>query len=298
MSGYEWTVSGSPKTARLTGVESYGGVAFASGDRGLLLERVAPGEWKRLFSEGPTGDGHNILDLAITDDGTRVWYSGDSGSFGYYDREAGAVRSHQGPDDYTSGFASVTVDGPAGSERVHVTNNSGRVITATVDGRELAVESAVLPGDCTSFTEIVEVDGELFVAGVDGGLYHSTDGVGWERERLAKTRVEALAVAEDGVAAVTDDGTLYRGVSLFERESRTKQHDPGIAAPEEIAASGGTFAAVGRDGALVVVGPDGEVARPDPCPGVTLYGAEIMADGTVLAVGSGGTIVEGVKAPP
>ena len=129
-----WSRSTSPKQGRLTGVESNGDAVFASGNRGVLIERESRGNWTAVIDEGPRSNGNNLNDLSITDDGERVWYAGDSGALGYYDRGAEEVVSHHAPGDYTSGFVTVEVSGRSGSEHVFFANNSGSSFQVRADG--------------------------------------------------------------------------------------------------------------------------------------------------------------------
>lgn len=291
---FEWRVSDAPKTTQLTGVASRGGVIVASGRRGLLAERTAPGEWAALFTTGPTGNGNGVLDVALTDDADRAWYCGNSGVFGYYDRTKRTPKSHKRPANHTSAFQSVSVTGDAGEERVVVADDDGRFLLASMDGETLRIEQVRIPGDGTAFTEVVDDGSSFYAADAAGFLYRSPNGVDWRRRRLAERTVKSLSVADTGLAAIDESGTVYRDISLFESGHRTKTAQSGIASPEELAAAGEVFVAAGGDGRIVPITGDQEANRPDPGPGVTYYGAEILDDGTIVAGGSSGTITEGV----
>lgn len=162
-------------------------------------------------------------------------------------------------------------------------------------GEGVSVDDSTLPGNCTSFTEVVETTAGPYISGVDGHLYRPTPGTegDWEKTRLAKTRIAALAVGTAGLAAVTDAGVLYGEVSAFDEGGRTKYADLDITDAEELAARGETFVAVGRDGGIAVVDAEGNARYPDPAPGVTFYGAERTAEGELVLVGSEGTILSG-----
>lgn len=290
---FDWSVSKSPKRAQLTGVESNGDAAVASGRRGVLLERVGRSDWRPVFRKGPTGNGHGILDVAVTDDGKRAWYCGNSGSFGYYDREAETVNSHRGPADLTNTFRSITCTGASGEETVSAVDGGGQALTVAMDGDRLSVKGVGEPGDGTAFTEIIDDGRRMYASDVSGYVYYSRNGQNWRRKRLANTTVKALALAGRDLAAITDGGTVYRDISLFEQRQRTEKAHFGTTSPEEIAAAGEVFLIAGCDGCIVPITTDDEANHADPGPGVTNYGAEIMDDGTVIAVGSSGTITEG-----
>jgi hypothetical protein len=167
------------------------------------------------------------------------------------------------------------------------------VIRAAVDGETVTVTDEEVPNDGASFTAIVEYESYRYAADASGCLLRSTDGVDWQVEQLVDTTIEGLTVAADGVAAATDDGELFRGISLFGETGRTGRADLGDESPEDLAAEGETFAVVGDDAAVLVVAPDGDVKRAELEADEMLYGVEIMPGGTVLAVGAAGTIVEG-----
>ena len=60
-----------------------------------------------------------------------------------------------------------------------------------------------------------------------------------------------------------------------------------------MAAAGGTFVVVGDDATVLVIDGDGRPIQPDSGVDGVFYGAELLADRTVLAVGDDGTILEG-----
>lgn len=289
--GYDWSTSTAPKQSQLMGVESFEGHAFACGKRGVLIERTSPGEWTGVFTAGATGDGRGVLDLSLTDDGKRVWFSGYSGTFGYYDREAEVVEPHPAPYDLTSNFESISVNGEAGSEEIHAVDGGGRVLRASVDGTSLSITGVSVPGDGTGFSEVVDDDGVLYASDRAGFLYRSENGRTWQRKRLSQTTIKALSRTEPGLVAIDDSGTMYKHISLFDDRGRTKKTQPGIDSPQELEGLGETIVGVGDS--VLVVREDGRATREEAGTGKTLYGAEVMEDGTVVAAGSDGVIAEG-----
>lgn len=291
---FDWTVSESPKDTQLTGVESNENAVVATGRRGVLLERTAPGQWDPVFTKGPTENGNGLQDASFTDDGARAWYCGHSGLFGYYDLETGEVYSHRGPSDITSTFHSIAVTGEAGEESIHAIDNSGQVLLASADGRRVTVDHFTTPGDGTSLSEVVvDENDRVYLSDVSGYLYFSRNGRDWRRRRLVETTVKALAMADSGLAAITDNGTVFRDISVFEQRQRTKEAHFGTASPEELAAENDVFVIAGCDGCLVPITADGDAEHVDPGPSVTYYGADVLENGTIIAVGSSGTIAEG-----
>lgn len=288
-----WSTSNAPKKAALTGMESHDGACYASGQRGLLIERVAEAEWDALFEDGPTGNGHAIRDVAVTDDGDRVWYCGDSGSFGYYDTAADSVEAHPGPYDLTSGFRSVAVTGPAGEERVHACDDNGKIVRVYLDGTDLSVEGVAVPGQGDAMTEVVDTGDSFHAADTAGALYYSEDGASWDREHVASTTIVALASSESGVVSVTDSGAVRRHQSLFGAgESETETLTSGVSSPEAVTAEQGNVVVVGAGGTVVVGEDDFRDASTDVDK--NLLCVDLMDDGTVVAGGAEGVVLEGV----
>ena len=294
----EWSVTRAPKVAQLTGVESADGAAYATGRDGVLLERTGPGQWTAVFTTGPTGDGRSVFDASTTDDGRRVWFCGENGTLGYYDTREGEVRTHIAPYDLHTTFRSVSANGPAGEETVHAADDNGEILRGTVDGDDLTVRGVSIPGDGTAFTEVVDNDRELFAADVGGTFYHSTDGRSWKRRKLASTPVRAVSFNDENAYEVAEDGTVYEEVSLFGEGSRNPRSiDSGVEYPTEIDTNRGrTIVVVGDGGQLRVSEAGGNFRAQELGIEKTLHGAEVMDDGTVVAVGDDGTIVEGIPA--
>lgn len=287
-----WSSSKSPVRGRLTGVESKNGVVFGSGDRGVLVKRESRDNWTAVVEDGPRGKGMNLRDISITDDGSRVWYCGDDGAFGYYDRTAGEVQSHYAPGDYTSGFVTIEAYGRSGKEDVFFADNSHAIYHVTVDGEATELTHDTTPSNASKPTEIVDYRGEHFMSSTGGDVFYSKSDDSWQQLTLTNEPIEALAAGDTGVAAVTESGTLYRDVSSMDgAEPRKIELD--VRGMEELAVRGKTFVAAGRDGRIALLDASGGATYPDPEPGVSLYAAEVLNDGTVVVAGSGGKILEG-----
>lgn len=287
-----WSRSGSPENGRLTGIESNGDAVFASGNRGVLLERESRDNWTAVVANGPRDKDTNLLDVSLTDDGERLWYCGHSGAFGYYDRAAEEVVPHHAPGDYTSGFVTIEVSGRSGSEHVFFANNSGSTFQVRADGETAELVHNTTPSNASRSTEVVEYRGEHYMSTVGGDVF-STEGSGsWQQLSIAEEPIVALATADTGVAAITESGTLYRDVSSTDgAEPRKIELD--VRGMEELAVRGKTFVAVGRDGRIAQLDASGGATYPDPAPGVSFYGADVLEDDTIVVAGSSGTILEG-----
>ena len=293
----EWTVTSAPQVVQLMGVESADGSAYATGRQGVLLERTAPGEWVQVVTPGTAANGRHFHDASTTDDGRRVWFCGENGAFGYYDTESGEVATHDAPYDVTATFTSVSANGPAGEETVHVAADTGKVVRCAVDGADCSVRSVAVLGDGTALSEVIDNDREVFACDARGKLYHTTDyDQVWKSRRLAETGVRAVSFDDENVYEVTEDGTVHEEVSLWGDGSPLPDSS-------ESAATFATEIDTDRGDTVVVVGEGGELRLSEGGGGfrevavgtdATLYGAEVMANGTVIAVGENGTIVEGV----
>ena len=292
----EWTVTESPKVAQLTGVESSGDAAYATGRRGVLLERAGPGQWTAVFTTGPTGEGRSIIDASTTDDGERVWFCGERGTLGYYEPATDTVETHFSPYGLDTSFESVSAKGPAGEETVHVADDNGEIVRGEVDGAELTVRGVAIPGDGTALTEVVDNDREVFACDAAGTLYHNTEDTQvWKRRRLAETPVRAVSFNDENLYEVAEDGSVFEEVSLWGEGSRNPRSiDSGVSFPTEIDTDNRrTIAVVGDAGEIRISENGGNFEPAEVGVEATLYGAEVMDDGTVIAVGDDGTIVEG-----
>ncbi|GAB7092931.1 hypothetical protein JCM30237_00830 [Halolamina litorea] len=292
----EWSVTKSPKVAQLTGVESSGDAAYATGRRGVLLERAGPSQWTAVFTTGPVGEGRSVLDASTTDDGERVWFCGENGTLGYYEPATDSVETHFSPYDLDTTFRSVSAKGAAGEETVHVADDNGEIVRGEMDGPELTVRSVAIPGDGTALTEVVDNDREVFACDAAGTFYHTTvDQQAWKRRTLSDTPVRAVSFNDANVYEIAEDGTVFEEVSLFGEGSRNPRSiDSGVESPTEIDTDDRrTIAVVGDGGQLRVSENGGNFRHADIEAEATLYGAEVMDDGTIIAVGDDGTIVEG-----
>ena len=290
-----WSVTSSPRVARLNGVESCGERAYSAGDHGVLLERTGPSQWAAVFTAGPDGDGRSLFDLSLTDDGTRVWFCGVAGTLGVYDRSDDTVDCHHEPYDRTASFRSISVDGPAGEETVHAAADNGEILRGTVEAGQFRVRGVSIPGDGTAFTEVVDNDRDLFAADAAGAFYHTTDGRHWKRRRLASTPVRAISFNGSNALRVDDDGTVYEEVSLFGEGSRDPRaiQSP-VASPTELDAAGSTIAVVGGGGQIAIAEAGSAFERFWPETNRAFYGADVMDSGIVIGVGTAGAIAEGV----
>lgn len=145
---------------------------------------------------------------------------------------------HSGSYDVTANFNSVSANGKTGNESVHAADDAGQVLRVRMDDEGLAVDGVSVPGGGAEFTEIVDHRNALYATDWAGRLYRLEAGQNWRSERLAQTAIEALSRTEPGLVAIDDGGTVYKHVSLFGEDGRTKKTSPDISAPEELEALG------------------------------------------------------------
>lgn len=184
------------------------------------------------------------------------------------------------------------MSGRSGSEHVFFANNGGTAFQVTADGETTELVHNTTPSNVSKATENVDYRGEHFMATTGGDVFASAGDGSWEQLSVAEEPIEALAAADTGVAAVTESGTLYRDVSSIDG-AEPRKIDLDVQGMEELAVRGKTFVAAGRDGRITPLDASGGATSPDPAPGVSLYGADVLLDGTVVVAGSGGTILGG-----
>lgn len=295
-----WALTDSPKATRLTAVDSHGTGAFSTGERGLLLERVAPRTWHPRCLNGPEESRRDLLDLSFTG-GARVWFCGAEGALGYYDRVTEQVRSVTAPYDITSRFRSLAVRGVRGSESVHVADDCGRVLRVVVEDGRCSTRGVAVPADDSAFTDIVHAGGALYAADTAGRVHYSEAGREWQSRRLAPVALRSLGWSPAlGLVAVDDAGTVFRNAAPY-REGQVARATPELESPRAVTATGQRIVAAGGRRHERRVGGSSELltlvgsraVRGRPGTDEPLYGVELLENGTVLAVGSAGTIAEG-----
>lgn len=295
----ERRVGRTPKHTRLTAAVTDGVAAFCVGERGLLAERVGPGDWWARSLNGPTGDRRDLLDAALTARNERLWFCGREGTLGSYDRVTGAVRAYPLP-EHAEQFSHVVVRGRRGTESVLVADGRGRVLRLSATAEGVSVDGATVLGDGTALTALITTPEWLVAADLAGRLYWSDDGRRVRGRRLATVAVAGLAHADStGVVAVDEAGRLYRH-ALPTDENRLEVTELGVDSPSAVAAAGERIVVAGGrpycgpensgDGRLLVV--DGSRGVRAPEQDEPFYGAAMLADGTVLAVGCTGLVAE------
>ncbi len=281
----EWTVADAPTDATLNAATDADAGPYAVGDGGVVLAR-GDGEWESVVERGPSGDGNALRGVDATDDGTAVWYAGDSGALGRYDADRAGHADHSAPGDRTSTWTDVAVGGPAGEETVLLVNGSGVVLRGRYEGGSVRWGEAVKPGSGSSMAAAT-LDGadRGYLCDTSGTVY-AVDGedyevIGVEDSGVAFTSV---AAADGTVDAATTEGTVFRLAD--DVWTRQRVHEGPLQGIDRAGASG---LACGDGGALYRL-DEGWTAAPSLVD-EPLYDV-VAGGGTALAVGESGTILE------
>lgn len=286
-----WRDADPPKVARFTAVESYGTAAFCTGERGMVLERVGPRDWRARCLNGPEADRRDLLALSLTDCGRRLWFCGARGALGYYDRMDDRVHSLTAPYGLTSRFGCLAVGGTRGEESVHVADDCGRVLRLQSHSDRCSPRSVAVPGDDSAFTGVVDAGGTVVAADAAGRLHYSENGTDWQHRRLSRVALRSIDWSRShGLVVVDDAGVVYRNAAP-NREGRLARATAGVGSPRAVTAAADRITVGGGNELLTIDGERG--VREDPRTDETLYGVDLLENGTLLAVGTAGTIVEG-----
>jgi hypothetical protein len=267
--------------------------AYAVAENGLLLKRdPSAGTWRVVLSGGPSSNSRNLYGLAVTDDGTHLWFVGASGAVGEYDVTSGSlVEDHSGPNNVTNNFQDVAVTGDPGAARVYVSGGSGQVYYTADDGGSW---TGVTPGSGSALRAL-DTYGPRSAVVVDANqtVFETTDGgSSWADRGIADADRSFYGVdanAADDVWVAAGSGTVYRwdGASW----TSTALGEPDLEALT-VAADGAGGYAVGGSGAVFTY--DGASWARQDTP--TAQNLEAVVPGTTatppIAVGAGGTVIE------
>lgn len=277
----EWTRVETTLDDDLAAVTHTAEGTYAVGDDGVLVtdgtggsdggnedEGAGDDNWHIVIDAGPAGQDNNLTSLAVTDDGTRLWFAGESGALGSYDVETGKKYDYTGPKGRTTTLTSIAVTGDAGSERVHVGNDSGEVLTASVDGHEITWERVAEPGSGATITSCTAIADASYAVDGDGNAFRERDE---GNKRHATSAGKARTGETAGKAAEGNDAWTPIGVESADEVF----HD-----------------AVATEGQLLAAGNEGRVFRYDPTAGnwtpLTVTDATIeaidLAGETIVAV--------------
>lgn len=267
-------------------VTSAGPVAVGEGGR--IVARTDDA-WRTVLEGGPGGNGTDLRSAARTDDARRVWTVGSSGVVARFDAANGQVQDFSAPNGKTSSWAAVAATGRSGSERLHLINTSGELLSGRMRDGAVQWGSVSKPTGGESATAI-EYDGGMgYIGDTAGGVYRY-DGDAWTPVGLrgVDSTVKDLATGDGRlVTAVTDDGAirLFTGRNWHELvTSESALH--AVSQREE------RGVAAGVDGTVFELGDNGWVPEETPTS-KTLHGADVGGDEyTDVVVGANGVVME------
>lgn len=283
-----WTAVESPTGNTLHAVNDTSAGAYAVGGGGVVIRRTADG-WTKVLDGGPTGNGNNLYGADVTDDGERLWFVGASGAIGEYDVESGVLNDHSAPNDVTNNFNDVSVTGAAGEASVYVAGDSGKIYYSFENG-ETGSWNSVTPGSGSNINAIDFYDDRKGHA-VDGNktVFVTSDGETWDKLGIENADHNFYGVDSNGtndVWVAGGGGTIYHW-----NGSEWIRDDTGDASLRDIEVADDTSAGltVGGGGKVYDLKNDGWIEEDTPT-GQNLK--NVLRDGTDIAVGAGGTIIE------
>jgi hypothetical protein len=287
----EWTrvKTSTDNTIHDVAVTSEGAYAVAEG--GLLLKRKQD-TWSTVLADGPSSNGNDLLGLAVTDDGNRLWFVGSSGALGEYDVTTGSlVEDHSAPNDVTNNFQDVAVTGPSSEAHVYVSGGSGQVHTTANNG---GAWNTVTPGSGSALRALDTYDTQkAHLVDANQSVYTSTDGAStWEKVGLSDADVSLYGVdsdASDDVWVAAGSGTVYHWTGS--EWTRTGIGEPDLQDLEVTDNDDGGFA-VGAGGSVFAY--DGSSWATETTPTSENLNAVVRATSSTpaIAVGAGGTVIE------
>ena len=284
----DWTAAETPVDGTLHDVRYTATNPHAVGAGGVLIERTAAG-WETVFRGGPTGNGNGLYGAAVTDDGERLWFVGNSGAVGEYDVTTGNLIDRSKPTGASNQFNSVAVTGPAGDADVYVVDDSGLVYYSFENGEE-GTWNYLTPGSGSGIPA-VEFYGARAGTLIDtnGKVFGTDDGTTWETFGIedADTTFAGLdADAPDDVTVVGGGGSLYAYDGVEWRPDRIAE-----AGLKDVITSDAGGVAVGGSG-TVVQREDGVWSVADTPSGQNLRAVAAFDGDRDYAVGASGTVLE------
>lgn len=186
---------------------------YAVGASGTLATDRGAG-WEVVLEAGPAADSSTLNSIAVTDDGTRVWFVGASGTIGAYNVETQRKYNYSYSGDVTTTWNAIAVSGKAESEEVLLGNGSGVVLPGIVDGADIAwEESTKLGGGSTVSALAFASETAVYAANTSGGVFKRVIENKWTEIGIADASAKFYDIhAEPGghIYVAAGDGHLYR----------------------------------------------------------------------------------------
>lgn len=289
--GSGWTQAESPVCTQWNGAVHAGDGAYVAGENGYVISR-ASGSWEVVVDSGPQGENSDLLGIDATDDGARVWFAGASGAIGEYDVATGSLTDHSAPQDVTSTWKDIDVEGTAEGARVYLVNGSGQELSGTRGpGGTVQWESPTTPGSGSALNgaDFYDFRGGM-LASSNGAVFETTDGNSYSKVGVEDAQVTFYDVA----AAGGDDANVSAGSGKIFHYDGTSWKRLGVGQND-------LYGIDRRDDAGLAVGGGGVVferqateqwTTVETPTGNTLRGVAVGDQSVDVAVGDGGTILE------
>jgi len=282
----EWTAVETPSDRTLHAVVETAAGAFAVGGGGDVLQRTDRG-WERVLDGGPTGNGNDLYGAATTDDGTRLWVVGASGSIGEYNVLTGSLVDRSAPDDVTNNFNDVSVVGEPGDANVYIAGDSGKIYSSAANGATGTWDQAT-PGSGAA-VQAIDFHGPTSGHAVDGNqtVFETSDGGVYEKIGIENANVNFYAVDSDGADSVHVAGG---GGMVHDWDgAEWTPTDLGDASLRDIELADDSGYVVGGGGVLFGL-DDGKWSQASTPTGANLN--SVRRGETDIAVGAAGTVIE------
>jgi hypothetical protein len=287
-----WTAADSPVSTTLHAVVQTANGPCAVGNDGYVVGRGGDGTWGVVVDAGIDATRRAIYNVAPTDDGTRLWLAGASGTFGYYDLASGERRDLSNPTGTTSALRSIAVAGTRGTEKLLVADGSGNVLSAAVTDDDPLWGPTTRPADGNALTDLVaDAAGIGYAVDTNANVWVTTAEDGWERVGIdgEGSSLYAVTTAGDGLLAGGGNGRTH----LSDTDFTWTPFTLGQSTVYALAGDADRMLAGGGSGSVYV--REGGDWQPAEWSGSATINGVCLGDPAV-AVGSGGTILEGTAA--
>ncbi|GGL66627.1 PQQ-like beta-propeller repeat protein [Halocalculus aciditolerans] len=298
LGGRQWQTYSSPTQKTLYQIVNTVNGPVAVGASGTIVTR-RDGDWRVLVDDGPATRDNALRGIDVTDDGTRVWFLGSSGSLGCYDVETDRKYDYSFPKEMTSTWEGIAVSGDAGSEKALASNGSGEVLPFAIDGFDIKWGYASKPGSGAKITALAaSSDGVGYAVNTSGSAYRTTESDGWKDIGIVNAQVNFYDIwaGENGrVYVAAGGGRVYRYDDSYHSWTPLRV---GKGALRAFGVEDETMVAAGASGHIYQRTPADDVPRWDRLHSPTektIY--DIALGETDYAVASGGHILvrEGSK---
>jgi hypothetical protein len=288
-----WQRIESPTDETLLGVAGTTHGPYAVGEGGIVLARDENG-WTTVIESGPATKENRLTCVAVTPDGERLWFAGDSGALGMYDTQTGRKYDYTAPKEKTSTWEAIAVAGTPENERLCVANGSGEVLPVEFDGHGCPQYGEVTkPGDGSTISSLAADADSCYASDTNGNVFETGDEE-WGRVGIENAQVNfnGVSTAGESLLVAGGDGTIYR----YDRPC--ENWTPLTAGEATIHALAHTDAPDGS-GRVVAVGASGAIHERTPGRGWHRLDApvedalrDVVLGETDVAVGASGTIIE------